>query len=303
MEITQLNARYGLAEQLQFVQAKGGFINLEIRNVHAQAQISLYGGQVLAFCPQGEETDLLFVSDNAYFQYGKAIKGGIPVCWPWFGNDPEGLGRAAHGFARNRTWDVITTASLSNGATQVVLGLQDDAETRALWPYAFQLRLTITIAESLSLQLTTHNTGTQTFKLTQALHSYFQIGDVQYTALHGLDGCHYVDNSVQGQGAIRQQDGDVVISEEVDRIYLQVPAALQLDAPALARRVTIHTQGSQSVVVWNPWQAIAAKMGDLDAADYQHFLCVETANVAEDVIDVAAGEQHSLAVEYCLHSV
>jgi glucose-6-phosphate 1-epimerase len=107
MNIAQLNADHGLNEQLKFVEGKGGFPFIEIRNTKASAIISAYSGQVLSFQPKSEAQDVLFLSDKAYYQTGKAIKGGIPICWPWFGADPEGLGRAAHGFVRNRLWNVV----------------------------------------------------------------------------------------------------------------------------------------------------------------------------------------------------
>ena len=122
MSIDQLNTDYGIPGHLTFAAGKGGFPTIHIDNGQAKAVISVYSGQVLSFQPATEPTDLMFLSEKAYYAEGKAIKGGIPICWPWFGPDPEALGRPSHGFVRNRLWNVINTATTADGATQVILG-------------------------------------------------------------------------------------------------------------------------------------------------------------------------------------
>src|SRR5665647_850684 len=174
MSIEQLNADYGIVGQLRFIEDKGGFPFIEISSAKASALISVYAGQVLSFRPVGEVDDLMFLSEKAYYQTGKAIKGGVPICWPWFGADPEGLGRPAHGFVRNRLWNVVATETTADGDTRVTLGLMDTPETRAIWPQSFTLALEITVGNSLNLELVTRNTGTQTFPVTQAFHTYFK---------------------------------------------------------------------------------------------------------------------------------
>jgi glucose-6-phosphate 1-epimerase len=269
---------------------------LTAHNRHATARIALHGGQVLSFCPKGG-ADLLFLSDLAVFQPGKAIRGGVPVCWPWFGADPLGLGRPAHGLARTRAWHLRRSATLPGGETLVELGLTDSADTRALWPHAFDLTLEITVGATLSLVLTTRNTGNSPFQITQALHSYFAVGDIARTTVVGLDGCHYIDKAQGAGGAVQQQAGAVQIHAEVDRIYTDAPASLAVVDGALQRRIALQVQGSRTAVVWNPWAAIAAGMADLDDDGYQRFVCVETANAADEVITVPPGGEHRLAVE------
>ena len=157
MNIEQLNAAFGTADQVDFIEGKGGLPLIRVRNDQAAALISTYAGQVLSFQPQGAAADLLFLSDRAFFEPGKAIKGGVPICWPWFGPDPEGLGRPAHGFVRNRHWSVIGVTAGSSGETRLVLGLEDSPQTREVWPYAFELRLEINIGSTLGLTLLTRN--------------------------------------------------------------------------------------------------------------------------------------------------
>ena len=298
MNIAQLNVHYALANELGFAAGQGDFPLIKIHNAHAQAVICVYGAQVLSFKPHNTAVDWLFVSEQALYQSGKAIRGGIPVCWPWFGPDPEGKGRAAHGFARTRLWSVLATSTQADGATKVSLGLQDTEETRQLWPYAFNLRLDITVGKTLQLALTTRNTDTQTFTLTQALHTYFNVGDINQTRVQGLDRASYMDKAADGHGMTRQQQGAVTIAAEVDRVYLQVSPLLVLEADALHRRIQLTNTGTDSAVIWNPWSKLAAAMADLPDEAYQHFLCIETTNAGPDCIEVQAGQEHCLSVVY-----
>lgn len=298
MTIEQLNAEYGIAEQLHFSSGNGGFPLIHIKNPHAQASISVYGGQVLSYCPVTVAEDLIFLSQKAYFQTGKAIKGGTPICWPWFGPDPEGLGRSSHGFVRNRLWSVQSTTTTPERETQVVMGLVDTAETRDIWPYGFALSIEITVGKTLKIDLITRNTGHQSFPLTQALHTYFHIGDINAVRVNGLDGRHYIDK-VDG-GKQKQQSGLVTISEEVDRIYQDVPSELVIEDPAFKRNLHIQSQGSQTAIVWNPWMDKSSAMADFADDEYQNMICVETANAADDVVSLPPGQEHHLVANYAI---
>jgi glucose-6-phosphate 1-epimerase len=292
-----LNAAHGLGDQLRFVQGPGGFPFIEVRNTHAAATVSLYGAQLLSFQPKEEGADVLFVSEQALYATGKAIRGGVPVCWPWFGPDPEGLGRSAHGFARTQLWAVRGTAAMATGATRITLGLADTEQTRAVWPHVFQLTLEITVGSSLCLTLTTRNTGAQPFAITQALHSYFAVGDVAQTTVAGLDNCRYIDKAVGANGAAKTQHGEVHFGAEVDRVYARPPAELTVLDSARSRAIHIASTGSGTAVVWNPWAQIAAGMADLKDDAFQRFVCVETANAGDDVVTVSPGKTHRLTAE------
>ncbi|MCW5599644.1 MAG: D-hexose-6-phosphate mutarotase, partial [Nitrosomonas sp.] len=220
MNIEQLNTDHGIVGQIEFFEGQGGLPFIRASNAKANALISVYAGQVLAYRPAGKAEDLMFLSEKAYYQAGKAIKGGVPICWPWFGPDPEGKGRPAHGFVRNRMWDVVDTAVTVNGETRIVLGLTDTPETRSIWPHAFVLRLEINIGEKLDLALVTRNSGDQPFTITQAFHTYFGVGDIHQTSVSGLEGKSYIDKVDGGQQKL--QSGMVTINAEVDRIYLDV---------------------------------------------------------------------------------
>lgn len=296
MTIEQLNADRGIAGQLKFVEGKGGFPVIEIDGPKAKASISVYGGQVLSFQPIDEPEDLMFVSENAYYKEGKAIKGGIPVCWPWFGPDPEGLGRPSHGFVRNRLWNVLATETTAEGEVKVTLGLAETAETREIWPQAFEVAIAISVGDSLTVELITRNTGVRAFSITQALHTYFKVGDIQQVKVIGLDNLEYIDKP--DGGAKKIQKSAVTFASEVDRIYTNVANKLVIEDAALGRKILISSTGSKTAVVWNPWVEISAKMADLESEDYKRLVCVETANAADDVVEVPAGSEYRLVANY-----
>jgi len=297
MTIEELNAKYKIAGQLEFIAGNGGLPMIQVQNAKAGALISLHAGQVLSYRPAGEPEDVLFLSEKAYYQDGKAIKGGAPVCWPWFGADPEGKGRPGHGFVRNRAWHVVATEAMANGDIKVTLGLEDTPDTRAIWPQSFSLLQEIVVGDTLNLSLITRNTGKETFSITQAFHTYFKVGDIARTKVLGLESCEYIDKAGGGNAQKRQSDA-VIIESEVDRVYLNVGNTLTIDDSALNRRIRITSQGSRTAVVWNPWEKISKEMADLEDTDYQRLLCVETTNAANDVIEIVPGSEYRLTADY-----
>ena len=298
VELDRLNAEYAIPGRLRFVEGRGGLTLMEIDTPLAAATVTPHGGQVLSFRPKSASEDLLFVSERAYFAAGQEIKGGVPLCWPWFGRDPDGKGRVIHGFARALPWTLRGCESQSDGATAVRFGLVDDARTRALWPHPFDLEVEILIGSALRVALTTRNPSDRTFRITQGLHAYFKIGDPTRLAVRGLEGCHYIDKAAGAGDAIVRQDGPVTPSAEVNRIYERVPTSLTIEDPVLARRIRIDSEHSRTCVVWNPWVESARTMDDLDDLDYRRFICVETVNTASEVIEVPPQGESRIAATY-----
>lgn len=296
MNIQQLNATHGIADRIKIIEGAGGFPFIKVDTDKASSLISLYGGQVLSYQPANEPHNLMFLSNAAYYQDGKGIKGGVPVCWPWFGPDPEHRGRPAHGFVRNRYWMLRHTEVAGNGDCRVTMGLTDTPETRAIWPHAFDLSLEVTVGDSLNLELITRNTDAQALSITQALHTYFCVGDIGKIVISGLEETDYIDKV--DNGLHKRQTGAITIAREVDRIYQNVAGELSIDDVALARRICILSGGSKTAVVWNPWKKIAAEMGDLEDDDYQRFVCVETANAGLEVVEILPGGEYRLTANY-----
>ena len=297
MNLDELS-QYQIDGELRFTNSEHGFIHAEIDNSRAHAIVSTYSGQVLAYRPKDRQHDLLFLSDKAYYEEGKAIKGGIPICWPWFGADPENQGRPAHGFVRNRQWQVTGSESLADGSTRIVMSVTDSDATRALWPHPFRLDIEITVGDTLKLELVTHNTGNDSITISQALHTYFRVGDIGKVSILGLDGLRYIDKA--NDAARMTQSGPLTISAEVDRIYTDVTSDLTIDDGSLGRRIVIAASGCSTAVVWNPWAEVAASMADLDDDAYRRMLCVETANAGPETVEVAAGDTYRLAAKYTI---
>ncbi len=296
MNIEQLNQEFGIDGQLRFTEGKGGLTMIEIDNDQASALISVYAGQVLSFKHKDSKDDLLFLGQKAYFETGKAIKGGIPICWPWFGPDLEDKGRPAHGFVRNWPWSVISTGTDSDGSTVIKLGVADDAQSRAIWPHAFNLFQVITVGSTLKLELITLNAGDTPFSITQGFHTYFNVGDVTRAQVLGLEDKRFIDKVADD--AIETQDGHLAVHGEVNRIYEGVDRDLLIDDASLDRRIRIRGTGSSTCVVWNPWVETAKSMADLDDADYLTMLCVETLNAASEIIDVPPNAEVVIGVEF-----
>ncbi len=302
-KIQELNARFAIADHVSFAAGPGGLPIATVRNGHALGTISLQGAHVTAFQPRGQDP-VLWVSNQAVYAPGKAIRGGIPVCWPWFGPHPTDPTKPDHGFVRARPWTVRGTAALEDGATEVQLGLADDEDTRAIWPYAFDLQLTVSVGPTLQVALLARNTGSETFVCGGALHSYFVVGDVTSIAIDGLDGCEYVDK-VDG-GLTKVQEGAVTISAETDRVYEETTTSCAIGDPVMGRRIVVTKEGSRSTVVWNPWRDKARRLTDFGADEYTQMVCVEVANALDDAVTLVPGDEHQLettvAVELLEHN-
>lgn len=240
-----------------------------VRIMHdkASAAISLHGGQVISFQPQGQ-ADLLWMSPQAIFDGKTALRGGIPICWPWFGR----IAAPAHGFARSQEWQLIEHRENEQGVI-VMLGLPVTSESLALWPYQFELRLQVEIGASLKVTLHITNTDHQAWTFSGALHSYLQVGDIQQTETTGI-GPTYMD-SLQNN-LICSSHAPLTLSDAIDRVYTQPEALVTIQDSQLNRKVMIENQGHNSAVVWNPWLQGAQAMADMNDEGYRHFLCVES---------------------------
>ena len=290
--VDTLNHHFGLTGALHFVQGRAGLPEAEIQTPQASARVALHGAQLLAWQPAGAQP-VIWVSQAAVFEPGQPVRGGVPVCWPWFG-PREGL--PMHGFVRTRLWQVRETSLDADQQVVLRLGLQDDTDTRTLWDFAFDLELVLTVGATLTIKLISRNTGDQPFTLTDALHSYFGVGDIHQTTVQGLDGCDYLDK-VQNFAQARQV-GAVEITGETDRIYVNTTADCVIEDRVQQRNIRISKSGSSSTVVWNPWRDKV--FADMAAGEYQQMLCVETCNAGPDQITLAPGQSHALSARFAV---
>lgn len=290
-DLNALNQRFGIEGHVQFKEGPGGLAIAEIANSHAEASIALQGAHVMTFQPKGQ-APVLWLSQFGKFAAGKSIRGGVPVCWPWFGPHPTETGFPAHGFARTVMWEVLGTGMGANGETNIDFGLVETDATRAQWPYASTAQVRVSVGSALRVELVTKNSGKTPFELGEALHTYFHISDVADVTIHGLENVEYLDK-VADFARNKQQDG-IAIESEVDRVYLNTEADCLIEDRGLKRRIRIAKQGSRSTVVWNPWVEKADKMGDFGQDGHRGMVCVETANAFENVVTVAPGMEHVL---------
>ncbi len=301
INIQQLNAAFGIADQVKFIEVKGGLHFIQVNNKKASALISVYAGQVLSFKPVTETEDILFFSDNAFFIEGKAMRGGIPICWPWFGDAPEGADLPAHGFVRNNIWNVSEVDALQNGDTKISLEFIDSEMTRELWPHNFKLVLEIIVGESLSLNLRTKNTGKQTLSITEALHTYFNVGDSSQVKILGLEKTEYLDKAEEFVKVC--QVGAITVEQAMDHIHTGDGRNLTISDSVLNRNIKITSSGNANVVVWNPGPEGAEKMQDLNSEDYKNFVCVEIANTASNSVKIQPGQEYNMVTNYSIESI
>lgn len=298
--ISALNEAWGIKESLNFKLGLGDMPVIEISNALAQATISLQGAHILSFVPTGE-AELIWMSADATFASGKSLRGGVPICWPWFGPHASDASLPGHGPARTVNWRPVASKSLPDGRTQISLEMEQSEQVKAVCGHDLTVQLTITVGKSLEISLQTKNLGDTNFTLGQALHTYFNISDVREVHVEGLDGCEYLDK-VDGF-ARKKQEGVVTISQETDRVYVNTGNEMRIVDAGMERVIVIRNQGSASAVVWNPWVETANKMGDLGHDGYLNMLCVETANALDDVVELAAGSTYTMATEYSIDRI
>jgi len=294
-----LQNRFGIEGSVEFSKDADGLASVDVRNHFGSSRIALQGAQLLHWTPTGQEA-VVWLSPKAKFVAGKSARGGIPVCWPWFGPHASESTFPLHGFARGAMWDVIEVKALDNDAYRLVFRLvRTDADTHQ-WPHASSLEIRFTLGASLEIELVTRNNDTTAFTLTEALHAYFTVGDVRTVRVLGLDGVEYSDRT--GVPQRLRQSGPVTITGEVDRIYGGTDSTCIIEDPSLKRRISIEKRGSRSTVVWNPGEKKAAAMGDFEEDGYLRMLCVESTNAADDSITLRPGESHALWVRYSVEA-
>lgn len=274
---------------LRFEADAHGLSRFVITNQFAEAEVYLLGGQVTAFRPIGQEP-VLWLSPLSAFEEGKAIRGGVPICWPWFGPHPSRTDQPAHGLARTREWKPLDAGQLSDGRTRVRLTLADDELTRAAWPHGFDLTLSVTVGDALHLELITTNNGDGPLAYADALHTYLRVGDVRRVSVEGLHGKAFSHSTRHYRGV---QSGPVTFDgDEVNNIYLPSRGAVRVIDPLLKRVIEVSKSGSLATVVWNPGAGGGEAMKDV-RGEWDEFVCVEAGTCADARIVLLPGSSHS----------
>lgn len=288
MDLSTLPAISVLSDNVTIVQQGETKI---VRVIHdkASAGIALNGGHVVSFKPKGQE-DLIWMSKEAIFDGKTALRGGIPVCWPWFGR----IAAPAHGFARSSEWELLEHRENEQGVI-ISLGLKPSETTLAIWPFQFTTVLNVEIADSLKVTLDVTNTDEQPWTFSGALHTYLNVGDIAQTVTTGM-GKEYIDGLKDGE--VCQGQDELALTDTIDRVYTQPQSIISVTDSKLARTLNIENQGHNSAVLWNPWAEGAASMGDMQDDGYLTMLCVESTLHAPSIEEgktLQPGESHQLS--------
>jgi glucose-6-phosphate 1-epimerase len=288
----ELDRRFGMAGLAEVLADEAGLPTVRVTAPQCSGEIHLHGAQVTSWKPAGAE-EVIFLSRHARWAEGKAIRGGIPICFPWFrakAGDPHA---PAHGFVRTRVWVLESVEHHGDGIT-VSMSTESDADSQRWWPADFRLLQRVTFGSELKLEFTVSNVGASPFRFEEALHTYIRVGDVRKVRIGGLDGVSYLDNT--DSNCKKRQRGDVLISSPTDSAYVDTRNALGLLDPVLNRQIHIAKQNSRTTVIWNPWAEGARTLPDLGEDEWQRMVCAEAANILEDAVELVPTEDHKMTV-------
>lgn len=289
--IPELDRQLGIPGIARVSEGNGGLARVQITGAFGEGEMYLHGAHVTSWKPVGNE-EVIFVSAKSHWEEGQAIRGGIPICFPWFRAKSDDPHAPAHGFVRTKTWQLESIVKTENKVA-VTMFTQSDEHTRKWWPGEFRLMHRVTFGSELRLELVCKNTGIVPFRFEEALHTYNRIANIQDARAHGLDGVSYLDNTESNKE--KTQRGDVVIASPTDNAYRNAQNNVDLLDPNKKRRIRLRKENSLSTVVWNPWSDGAARLQDLGDGEWKQFLCVEASNILDAAIHLAPGEEHRIA--------
>lgn len=291
LPLTELDHRFGIPDIARVCGGSGGLPRVDITGLLAHGEMYLHGAHVTSWHPAGSE-EVLFLSSRSRWEEGQAIRGGIPICFPWFRGKADDPHAPAHGFVRTRSWQLYSI--VENGAgVAVTMFIESDEQTRRWWPAKFRLVHRVTFGSELKLELVCINTGKAPLHFQEALHTYNRVGDVGTVRLEGLDGTRFLDNTDSNKE--KAQLGDVTIAAQTDNAFVNTKSPVDLVDSTLRRRIRLQKANSNTTVVWNPWQEASDRMQDLGEGEWKQFLCVEASNIIGSAVTLAPGQEHTMS--------
>ncbi len=285
--LSQLNDRFNADGAIRFGSGNGGLTRALLQSNGAEAHLYLHGAHLTHYRPAGGR-DVLFMSHQSHFEPGKPIRGGVPICFPWFSNIHE----PPHGYARLQEW-TVDSARRDGDAVELALALDATPAQSPHWPHTARVRFIVRLAATLTMTLEVTNTSNTPIHFAEALHTYLAVGDVRQARLHGLEGAAYLDKTQGGRSA-HQPDQPLAFSQCIDRVYPDTQATCIVEDPLWHRRIEVAKTSSRATVVWNPWIERARQMEDFDDDRWPEMLCVETANVGPAAITLPPGQTHTM---------
>jgi glucose-6-phosphate 1-epimerase len=290
----ELNEEFGIEGVLAFDEPHPGFLRALVTTAACTAELYLHGAHLTQWQPAGQ-SPVLYLSPRTNYAPGKAIRGGVPVIFPWFGaRTAEVTGARTdgpqHGFARTAAWQ-LGFAALLGDELRLTLALSPSEASRAAGFDSFRAALELALGSTLTMRLSVANDGSAPLVFEEALHTYPHVGDARQVRLLGLDTTEYLDKT-ENFARKRQTEAALTLEGEVDRPYLNTERTVTVEDPVLRRRIVVAKGGSRTTVVWNPGAELAAKLADLGPDAWREFVCVETANVGENRITLPAQSAH-----------
>jgi len=291
LDITELDRHFGIPGVARVSEGNGGLSRVNITNPVAHGEIYMHGAHVTSWRPAGGE-EVFFLSTESRWEQGQAIRGGVPICFPWFRGKAHDARAPAHGFARTRVWQLESISETGAGVT-VSMFIESDAQTQRWWPGEFRLVHRATFGSDLRLELVCTNAGKTPFRFEEALHAYNRVAEVSDVRVQGLDGGRFLDNMDSNKEKV--QFGDVTVTRQTDIAFMGTTASVDLVDPKMRRRIRLQKKNSSTTVVWNPWQEGASKLRDLGEGEWKQFLCVESSNIIGNAVTLAPGQEHTMS--------
>jgi glucose-6-phosphate 1-epimerase len=287
-----MNHPLDIPNAVRFESGPGGLVRAIVSTPAVEGELYLHGGHITRWTPRGQRP-VLFLSSKSLFAPDKAIRGGVPVIFPWFGPRSDGKHGPMHGFARTLPWTPGETRLRDDGAVEIAIALAPNNTSRDLGFTDFHLRLRVAFGAVLEMELETRNQAPAPLVYEEALHTYFAISDIRQVAVSGLENTAYIDKTDGFQRKV-QGDAPLRIANETDQVHLSTTAACVIHDPEWNRRITVEKSGSSTTVVWNPWIEKAKTLTDMAPDEWQRMICVETANAARDAVHLAPGATHKM---------
>lgn len=274
----------------------GGLPLLVVDGPAARAEIYLHGATVTQWTPRGGRP-LLWVSAASRFTREAPIRGGVPICFPWFGGRSGHPESPSHGFARLSEWSLLGAQDDGEDVTVLLRLTHENATGASTWPHRFDAVYTVVIGSRLSLALEVTNRGHDEMVFEEALHTYFDVRDIRTTEVSGLEGTPFYDR-LAGPEPVAGEAGPVRFGSQTDRIYLGTTARTTVRDRESGRSVLISKSGSDATVVWNPWIDNARAMADFGDDQWKRMVCVEVCNVHGAAVRLAPGESHTMVATF-----
>jgi D-hexose-6-phosphate mutarotase len=289
--IPELLRKFELSKHVTIASGNGGLPKINITTGQSTAEIYLHGAHITGF-QKNNEPPLLFMSAKSHFVPSEPIRGGVPICFPWFGGRKDDV---AHGFARITEWNLAKTSVTADGAVTLNFRLPTPPD-RAAWK-SLRAEFIVMVSDKLVVELiTTNDSADKAVEIENCLHTYFHVGDINQVSIAGLRGAPF-DDFAAGAGGTRKMENDPMlrITKETNRIYHDTPGPVEIHDKKFRRKIRIEKSGSADTVVWNPWTT--QLMSDFAPAEHKNMVCVESGNVKQNKISLAPGKTSTLRVE------